>query len=296
MEKYTFIGIDNLVSISDDDNQWKIEIDQKISYVLEERKFPLKLKIRNYYGKKLLWETDLFPGTWASWNSPKNTELILETKDGDTLKEVPYNRLKYRDIVDDVFYYYIISRNLKKGIVLGAGAGTYGEWVDPVLNSLTSALLVEPGSYEFSELTKLFSNNSNVKLINKGVDVESGTKTFWVSSTGNISSLDKNVSLKYVGDDCLTPVEMEFISMNDLVLQEFPDLDLDWVRLDVEGADSRIIFSINPEILQRIQYLQYEHINITEDEKIETNRYLESLGFTVYIVGIDMVAMRESVS
>lgn len=296
MERYTFIGIDNLVSISDDNDEWKVEIDRKISFVLEGKKFPLKMKILNHYGKKIIWETDLLPGTWASWNSPKGTDLILETRDGDRLKEVPYNRLKYRDVVDDVFYYYIISKNLKKGIVLGAGAGTYGEWVDPVLNSLTSALLVEPGAYEFSELEKMFSNNSNVKLINKGVDVESGTKTFWVSSTGNISSLDKNVSLKYVGEDCLTPVEMEFISMNDLVLQEFPDLDLDWVRLDVEGADSRIIFSINPEILYRIQYLQYEHINITEEEKIETNRYLESLGFTVYMVGIDMVAMRESMS
>lgn len=293
MREYIFKGIEDLISVTDDNNEWRVQIDPKISLILKDENFPLKLKILNHYGKKILWEIDLFPDNWASWPSPKNTDLLLENRDGFILKMIPFNRMKYRDCIDDVFYYFVVLNKLKNGLVLGAGSGTYGEWVYPVLNYHTNAVLVEPGIAEIQDLTSLFNDNHNVKIINKGVDTETRNRIFWISSTGNVSSLDKEVSLKYVREDSLTPVEMEFISINDLINHEFYDRELEWIRLDVEGMDSKIIFSMDEEILKKVKYVQYEHINVTEEEKISTNLYLESLGFFVYMIGIDMVAIRK---
>ena len=66
----------------------------------------------------------------------------------------------------------------------------------------------------------------------------------------------------------------------------------DWLRLDVEGLDSSLIFSLDKDVLKSLKYIQYEHINITEEDKIKTNIYLESNGFKVFMVNIDMVAIK----
>jgi hypothetical protein len=56
--------------------------------------------------------------------------------------------------------------------------------------------------------------------------------------------------------------------------------------------DYNLINSISINNLKKLKYIQYEHINITEDEKISLNIDLENIGFKVFMVGIDMIGIR----
>jgi FkbM family methyltransferase len=287
-----FQSVERLISITDIDQCWRVEVHSEVASVLRASDFPLKLQVVRYFGEMLIWEVELNPGTWATWNKPKGTKLQVRTNGGVLLKEVPYSNYKYDECMEDFLSFYVKARNLRNGLVLGAGNGSYGEWLEPVYTEKTNAVLVEPSIADCELLQKMFAKHSGVKILANGVDTVAGRKTFWLSSTGNISSLKKEVSLKYVGEECLTPVEIEFVTVNDIVKAFFTKTLPDWLRIDIEGLDAEVIFSISDEIMRNLQFVQYENLNISESECLSVDNYLKSLGFSVYRIGIDTVAIR----
>jgi FkbM family methyltransferase len=287
--EYTYKNIQDLIKINDTEDIWEISVDKNISFFLDEFNLPLNVKFLNYYTDEILWETNLGPDMWAKYNIIIGTKIQITTKNGKTIKEVCYNKLKYNNIIDDVFTTTISSKNLKNGVVIGAGSGSYGEWIYLIKNKKTSAILIEPDEKEFKKLIQYYSQYENVELLNICVDIEDGEKEFWLTPEGNVNSLKKENCLKYgIKENDLINKKIKVYSLNDLLKTK----NIDWIRLDVEGMDSELILSLDDEILNKLKYIQYEHINITEYEKINTNLYLESKGFNVFMVGIDMVGIK----
>jgi hypothetical protein len=129
----------------------------------------------------------------------------------------------------------------------------------------------------------------NLEVLNFCVDVKDSLKTFYLSPYGNVSSFIKENLIKYgVNENEIIEHQVSSYSLNTLLSK----YNIDWLRLDVEGLDYKLVKSIIPNNLNKLKYIQYEHINITEEEKIECNIYLESLGYKVFMVGIDMVALK----
>lgn len=286
---YIYKNIQDLIKISDTDDIWEINVDENISNFLNEFDLPLNVKFLNYYTNEILWETNLGSNMWAKFNIVIGSKIEITTKNGKTIKEVGYNKLKYSNIIDDVFTTTILSKNLKNGVVIGAGSGSYGEWIYLIKNEKTSAILIEPDEKEFKKLLQYYSQYENVELLNICVDIEDGEKEFWLAPEGNVNSLKKENCLKYdIKENDLINKKIKVYSLNNLLKNK----NIDWIRLDVEGIDSELILSLDDEILNKLKYIQYEHINITEDEKINTNLYLESKGFNVFMVGIDMVGIK----
>jgi len=287
--EYEYKNIDSLIEIKDDDNIWKIEVLPNIEYFLKEFDLPLEINILNYYTNELIWETNLGPNMWATYDNVLGTKLKITTKNGKLLRLVDYSKIKYDILIDNVFNTSVMSLNLKNGVVVGAGDGNYGEWITPVRNKNTGATLIEADEREFKKLRKNYSQLNNVILMNVCVDIEDSTKTFWISPYGNVSSLKKENCLKYnIKPSDIIEQEVKVYSL-DNIMKKF---NFDWLRLDVEGLDSELIYSLSDTVLEKLLYLQYEHINTTEDEKIKTNLFLEKKGFTVFMVGIDMVAIK----
>jgi len=113
--------------------------------------------------------------------------------------------------------------------------------------------------------------------------------TFWISPDVSLSSIIKQNLLNYgFNVDELIETKIETRTIDSLI----NEYNIDWLRLDAEGMDYNLINSISINNLKKIKYIQYEHINITEDEKISLNIYLENIGFKVFMVGIDMIGIR----
>lgn len=287
--KYTYKNIENLIKISDNNDIWEISIDSNIDNFLNEIDLPLDIKFLNYYTDEIIWETNLGPNMWAKFDNMIGVKIKITTKNGKTIKEVNFNKLKYNNIVDDVFTTTILSKNLKNGVVIGAGSGSYGEWIYLIKNNKTNAILIEPDEREFKKLKQYYSQYENVELLNICIDVEDGEKTFWLAPQGNVSSLKKENCIKYgINEDDLIEKKIKVYSLNKILKEN----NIEWIRLDVEGMDAELILSLDTDVIDKLKYVQYEHINITEDKKINTNLYLESKGFNVFMVGIDMVGIK----
>jgi FkbM family methyltransferase len=287
---YSFNRVDSIISINNNNDIWFIELNKNIEFFLSPEEFPLSVQFINSYNKKIVWESQLSPDCWCSSPSVRNKDLKISTKTNKVLYWIPYDRSKYFDLAEDVFCLYIATNNLKNGVVVGAGDGSYGEWINPLIEGLTKVLLIEPNKKEFEILYNDFRHYPNVNFLNKGIDVENAHREFFICPEWlGISSLIKENILNYKIEDKNILSEMiECESLNLLLKKD----SYDWLRLDVEGLDSDLIFSLDEDVLNNLKYLQYEHINITEEEKINTNLFLEKHGFKTYVVGIDVVCIK----
>ena len=250
-------NIDKIITIKDEDGFWFIELSKNIEFFLPPEEFPLNVQFLNSYIKKIIWESKLNPSTWVSFPSRHTVDLQISTKSNKVLYYIPFNKTKYFDLIEDIFYNCILTHNLKNGVVVGAGDGSFGEWLNPVI---------------------------------KGVDIEKSNREFFICPEWlGISSVIKENILNFKIEEKNILSEMiECESLNFLLKKD----SYDWLRLDVEGLDSSLIFSLDKDVLKSLKYIQYEHINITEEDKIKTNIYLESNGFKVFMVNIDMVAIK----
>ena len=283
-------NIDKIITIKDEDGFWFIELSKNIEFFLPPEEFPLNVQFLNSYIKKIIWESKLNPSTWVSFPSRHTVDLQISTKSNKVLYYIPFNKTKYFDLIEDIFYNCILTHNLKNGVVVGAGDGSYGEWLNPVIKGLTKVLLIEPNEKEFEILYEDFKHYSNIDFLNKGVDIEKSNREFFICPEWlGISSVIKENILNFKIEEKNILSEMiECESLNFLLKKD----SYDWLRLDVEGLDSSLIFSLDKDVLKSLKYIQYEHINITEEDKIKTNIYLESNGFKVFMVNIDMVAIK----
>lgn len=283
-------NIDKIITIKDEDGFWFIELSKNIEFFLPPEELPLNVQFLNSYIKKIIWESKLNPSTWVSFPSRHAVDLQISTKSNKVLYYIPFNKTKYFDLIEDIFYNCILTHNLKNGVVVGAGDGSYGEWLNPVIKGLTKVLLIEPNKKEFEILYEDFKHYSNINFLNKGVDIEKSNREFFICPEflGISSVIKENILNFKIEEKNILSEMIECESLNFLLKKD----SYDWLRLDVEGLDSSLIFSLDKDVLRSLKYIQYEHINITEEEKIKTNIYLESNGFKVFMVNIDMVAIK----
>lgn len=288
--KYTFNIIpQHLINISDDNNKWRIEISEKIGFFIDEDSLPYSISFINTYTNKTEWSVELGAGMWATYDGIRGKKVVVYDKQKNKILEKEWDRFRYGDLIENILTFCIKKYNLSKGLIVGAGSGNYGEWIDSVKNNLTSAVLIEPDIVSFKKLYENYSTYENLTFLNVGADVTNGSTTFWISPDINVSSILKQNCINYgYKEEELIETKISTMTLNTLI-NEF---NIDWLRLDAEGMDYNLIKSISTDNLKCLKYIQYEHINITEHEKISLNLYLENNGFNVFMIGIDMVGIR----
>ena len=287
---YNFNNISqSLIKISDENNEWRVDISNDIKVFIDDNTLPYTVVFVNTYTNKNEWEVDLSEGMWATYPGVRGKKVIVYDKQNNKILEKDWDRFRYCDLIENILTFCIKKYNLTNGLIVGAGSGNYGEWIDAVKNNLTSAVLIEPDVVSFNQLYKNHSTYKNLTFLNIGADIRNGMSTFWISPDVSLSSIIKQNSLKYgFNEDELIETKIETRTIDSLI----NEYNIDWLRLDAEGMDYNLINSISINNLKKLKYIQYEHINITEDEKISLNIHLENIGFKVFMAGIDMIGIR----
>jgi len=267
-----------MINIKEDNNQWRVEIDEVIKNFLDPADFPLSCILKNLYSDRVIWKTKLYPNTWATYQPSSNTKIIITTSKGKTLKTC--SKPHHSGNLTDYLTCFIHSRNLSKGLILGAGNGEFGEWVPLANTKQHFCVLVEADPNHTNILKNTYKNYKNIKIIDKGVSTKSETRDFYIAPEGNVSSLLKENPLNYGYDkDQIITQKLEFIGINEILAQEE---NIDWVRIDIEGMDYSVITAIEDKYFDQIQYLQYEKINLPPSQKTDLKSFLEKKGFVLF--------------
>ena len=150
-------------------------------------------------------------------------------------------------------------------VVLGAHTG---EHIKELLNNHINQkiLLVEPVPYNYEILEKKFKNLENISICNKAILDKRCKNNFYFVKKNSISKLgkhwasqigsfDKNHILNHknkrfhINIEDIESIEVDFITFEDL-LKKYSIKKIEKLQIDVEGAEYKIMKSINYESIK----------------------------------------------
>ena len=200
-------------------------------------------------------------------------------------------------------------------VVIGAHTGQY---LKEIISKYSdkNILLVEPVPYNYEVLEKEYANNDNFFICKNAVlDISHKQNFFYVKkdsikklgkhwATG-IGSFDKNHILNHKGkrfnidDEDIQEIEIDFIRFEELV-ERYSIKSIDKLQLDVEGAESKILNSINFDKVSINEiFFESKHFDGTffEGKKLkETKKMLEANGYILEKVDNENILARKIIS
>lgn len=254
-----------------------------IDFISSELKYPLNIYFINKRGD-IFWQTQInSQNTWVQ--SPPSTTLDVRVidSDGDVVFSYDWIYNQLCDIVEKKFIDWCRNfitnfRNKPTGIVIGTNDGSEGEWVVAHKQHLIGeTLLIEPNLNSFLTLTTKYSENENFSFKRCAISETDGEVDFYTneSETLESSSLLEDHYLKHKQEFKI--VKVRSFSPNTLLNDNLPD----WIHIDAEGYDAKIILMIDDDKLSKIKFLMWEHIHISNELSEKINHKLNNIGFEI---------------
>lgn len=279
------------IKIEERNQQLFCEIN-KITNILNVKYLPLKFVIHPLYSDDILYECDLFENMWASFPHI-NVRALLYTNNNILLKEYLYNYENDNNHPDyelDEFWDYFLKINKETvGLILGAGDGTWGEWVKGINENSVKCHLVEASKKTFNRLKNNYKHKNFVQIYNLIISNEETYVTFYeIDDDGfNTTSLEflQQNNLKYNNSEIVKTTKI-----NDM-LEDIGQVD--WIRIDIEGLDYNVLKSIDKKYFENLKMLQYEHLHLDTTKQIEIDNLFNSLDFNKLKFKIDTVYLKK---
>jgi len=280
MNRFVDIKITNAQSQRRTSATIELTVNDDINFFFPEDNLPLKVEIFRTHGGSMIYEVDLNPGhkCWYSWFD--GCTLKLSTSKGIEVGRVQWNSLEHGTQSEIAFDLWCASNLNTKGVAIGTNDGSTGEWVHLYQRQFFSKmLLVEASIDTFSKLKQNY-NNPNVTLLNKLVTPKGGKVKFYeaLDGEGYTNSVDKEHLLNFHSN--IQEVEKESIGINELLIENKFD-NLDWLHIDVEGIDDKLIMALDFNKISKPKVIIYERINSIDNSKLED--FLHLNGYTIWV-------------
>lgn len=237
----------------------------------------LKFKFVRQTTNKLLWSIDLPSFSWATYPDIEMVDVIVEDSYNNELYRHEWNVLVNGSLFYQKLWKYCLDNPNSKGVVVGTHNGDFGEWI-PAIN-IAQMVLVEASDKQFTELSKTYSKFNNLTLINELVTTDGSNVMFYEGGEGYTNSVLKRV-IDYWETAPITSSPRSSIKFKDLITP-----DVNWIHLDVEGIDDRLIMSLDDDTFNHIDLIIYEYNNLDNDEREVINNFLINKGYTTYREG-----------
>ena len=171
------------------------------------------------------------------------------------------------------------------GIVIEAGAWNGDDTYR--LSKIFSESIIcsfEPIPEMYDLLSDRFHGNEKIKLHNKALSSSSEIVKLYYGSDFNPSGSINKVDLHSKIFETLFDKEISIISVTvDSIMEDYPDLMVNLLWLDIQGSELEVIKSISKSSLKRIRFIHTEisHLNLYENQptKKDFYEYMESVGF-----------------
>lgn len=248
---------------------------------------PLRLNIKKHVSGEEQWSTNLNDYWYATY---PNTEMF-DVEILDSRGRIVYK--KTWDVMEHGNHFYkslwlfnksILSNGkFPKGLVIGTHDGEFGEWVPIVQKRECSVVLVEASDNQFNKLKNNYKNNSLVKPIQNLITPNGGEVEFFEGGAGYTNTVVENV-IRHWEKEEIKSIRRDSISITDLILNEC-DGYIDWLHLDVEGLDAKLIMGIDETKIILPKFIIFEDYNLSKHDKDEIYDWLHNRGYYTYSEG-----------
>ena len=266
----------------------KIRVEtKKVSTIF---KTPLKLSVQSHVTKKEIWSSELNDGWWAEFPNNEMNDVVITDNDGKVIANRNWDVIQDGDLLYKSLYFYCLnifnSGRTPKGIAIGTHDGLFGEWVPCVLEGITDATLVEASKPQFDNLKENFEKFYDVSLVNSLITTDGKPVEFFEGGKGYTNSVVERVIRGWEKEEINSSIK-ESISINTLI-----ETKVDWLHLDVEGYDIKLLMGTDPEKLPNLIIFEYE--NSKEDENNQIKQYLTNLGYELDYSKVSCLALKKN--
>lgn len=258
----------------------KVEVGEISKY---NSNIPFKMNIRKHVSGELLWGTDLNDFWYATFPSTEMFDVEILDSKGIPVYHKRWDVMEHgTDFYKSLWLYckkIVSNGKIPRGLVIGTHDGEFGEWVPVIKSSFSEVLLVEGSQPQYEKLVQNYKNNSRVKTLNGIITPEGGKVEFFEGGAGYTNTVVERVIRHWETEEVKSTV-YDSISINDLILDNFSD-GIDWLHLDVEGLDSKLIRSIDESKISLPDFIIFEDYNLSPEEKEEIYSYLRDREYKI---------------
>ena len=251
--------------------------------IFKPEQLPLKIEIKRVISKEIAWTTNLDNNMWASYPSNEINDVVVKDAQGNFIYQYYWDVLEHGSIFYKSLWLYcksIINEGRKPvGLVIGTHDGEFGEWVPLARNFMSDMLLVEGSSKQFNKLVANYQNKSGVDILFDLITPDGSDVEFFEGGAGYTNSVVKRVIDHWETEE-VHSTKRTSTSINDLIKSRFTSFNrkLDWLHLDVEGLDAKLLMAIENDLLPN--FVIFEDFNLIPEEKSELMDILLSKGYS----------------
>ena len=137
-------------------------------------------------------------------------------------------------------------------------------------------ILIEASEKQYSELLNNFGIFENLQFVNKLVTDNGETVTFYEGGKGYTNSVEKRV-IEFWETEEITATVRESIKFSDLI-----DSSINWIHLDVEGIDDKLLYSLSDEQYNNLGLIIFEYNNLSIEKRENINNFIIGKGFITF--------------
>jgi hypothetical protein len=252
---------------------------QNLSKLYSANQFPLTVHFVNQVSENTVWSATLNDYCWYSYPNNEMIDVIVKDRVNTILLKHDWNVLAHGSYHYKSLYLYCNNitqyGGLPTGIAIGTHNGEFGEWVPVVLKNMTKSILVEASYKQFQDLQVKFSSKPYTILLNELVTPNGNVVEFFEGGAGYTNTIVERVIRNWEKEEIHSSTRFS-ISLNKLI-ERFIARKLDWLHLDVEGLDSKLIMSLEEKNIPNL--IIFEDFNLFDHEKNEIYSWLSDKGF-----------------
>jgi hypothetical protein len=230
----------------------------------------VRVEFKNIITGEVHHSTILTSNMWVSWSGAELITDVLVYSDNNTLlQEFKWDVTINGDEIEKILWYYLLNRKNKglssNGLIIGTHDGRNGHWIYPIKENLSKATLIDGGTIQFENLKKNYSLFNNVEMYNTVVTVGGGEVCWYQGGEGYTDTVVPELINDWLSGSEIKKSIKDSVSIKEL----FDSKDYDWLHLDVEGIDAKLIMSLK----HRPNIIVYESMNLSEEEILELDSW-----------------------
>ena len=251
------------------------------------KNLPFKLKIKKHVSGEEQWSIDLNDYWYATYPNKEMFDVEITDSNGRIVYVKTWDVMEHGNHFYKSLWMYnkgLLSKGIfPKGLVIGTHDGEFGEWVPIVQKRECSVVLIEASDKQYEKLKNNYNNNTLVKPIQSLITPNGGEVEFFEGGAGYTNTIVENVIRNWETEE-ITSTKRDSISITDLILNECNG-KIDWLHLDVEGLDAKLIMGIDETKITLPNFIIFEDYNLTQDKKDEIYDWLYNKGYQTYSEG-----------
>jgi len=249
----------------------------------------VRIEFKNIITNEIHYTTNLSSNMWTSWSGAELiTDVLVYSDNNKLLKEFKWDVTINGDEIEKILWYYLLNRKNKgfnsNGLIIGTHDGRNGHWIYPIKENLSKATLVEGGSAQFEKLKKNYIQYNNVEMINKIVTPDGGDVFWYEGGEGYTDTVIPGLINEWLDISEISKSMKSSISINEI----FNSKNYDWVHLDVEGIDDKLIMALK----YRPNVIVYESMNLSEEETAQLDSWFNENSYKKIVDNGNTIAIK----